>query len=403
MAFFAFLTTLSLLAWVYLVFFRGMFWRTDQTIAAEPAGTTDRHEWPPVRIIVPARNEADVLPETLPSLLEQDYPGKFELVIVDDRSDDGTAEVAGEIAARSGSGERLTVIRGEEVLAGWTGKLWALEQGVRANGTTDPELLLFTDADISHPANSLRLLAAKLAESDLDLVSVMVQLRVRTFWEKLLIPAFVYFFGKLYPFRWVNDHTRKTAGAAGGCVLLRTDALERAGGLQRISGEIIDDCALARAIKDDGREEGGRLWLGLSREHRSLRAYDSLASIWDMVARTAFTQLRHSCLLLAGTVLGMLLLYAVPPLAALTGLAATTCGTSGASGVIAMTLGLLGWALMSMSYRPMLAWYGVPRWLAPLLPVSASLYTLMTIDSAWRTWRGRGGAWKGRTYASPSA
>jgi len=400
MAILASIAGLSLLSWIYLVFFRGMFWRTDQTVEAGPAGVTQLAERPSVRIVIPARNEADILPETLPSLLGQDYPGEFEIVIVDDRSEDGTAEVARDIADQTGHGDRLTVISGEEVPAGWTGKLWALEQGIREQGVADPELLLFTDADISHPANSLPQLVAKLAEEDLDLVSVMVQLRVRTFWEKLLIPAFVYFFGKLYPFRWVNDRTSKAAGAAGGCVLLRKEVLTRAGGLPRISAEIIDDCALARIVKYGGREGGGRLWLGLSRRHRSLRAYDSLTSIWDMVARTAFTQLRHSSLLLAATVLGMLLLYAVPPLSALAGLLAATCAMGGSTGAVVIALGLLGWGLMSMSYLPMLAWYGTPPWLAPLLPISASLYTLMTVGSAWLTWRGRGGAWKGRTYGA---
>lgn len=388
----------SLLAWAYLVAGRGRFWLTDQRLPLAP-GDVEGLAWPAVSVIVPARNEAEVLPRTLPTLLRQDYPGPFHLFLVDDASEDATADMARWVARDVGASQRLTVVAGEPLPSGWTGKLWALEQGVRASAGGAAPFLLLTDADIAHPPGGLRALVLKAEAEDLDLVSLMAHLRAETLWERLLIPAFVYFFAKLYPFRWVSDPRRATAAAAGGCVLLRRAALERAGGLEPISSAIIDDCALARLIKERGRPGGGRLWLGLSREVRSLRAYGGLAGIWGMVARSAFAQLNYSPLLLLGTVVGMLLVYLVPPLAALAGLIALGLGLPTAPSGWLAAAGLAAWAAMAGSYLPMLRWYGLSPLLAPLLPLTAALYTLMTADSALRSWRGRGGAWKGRTYA----
>ncbi len=396
----------SLVVWAYLAFGRGWFWRTAHRLPEVPPSPPEGFRWPPVAGIIPARNEAQALPHTLPTVLGQDYPGAFRVFLVDDRSEDGTAAVARQAASGVGASERLTVVAGGPLPSGWAGKVWALQQGYLAlrqaqeavHGPDMPEFLLLTDADIAHSPGSLRSLVLKAVLEGLDLVSLMARLRAKSFWERLLIPAFVYYFAKLYPFGWANDPRRRTAAAAGGCVLLRREALERAGGFQPIASAIIDDCALARLIKTAGRPQGGRTWLGLTHTVNSLRAYDSLAHIWDMVARTAFVQLRYSAALLLATVVGMVLVYLVPPVAALGGLA--MAGTGG--GALAWGLagaGMAAWALMAGTYLPMLRWYSLPAWLALLMPLTALLYTLMTVDSALRYWRGKGGAWKGRAYA----
>lgn len=395
----------SLVAWMYLTFGRGWFWRTTHRLPEVPPAPPEGFRWPPVVAIIPARNEAQVLPHALPTVLGQDYPGAFRIFLVDDRSEDGTAEVARQAAREAGAAERLTVVAGGPLPSGWAGKVWALQQGYlalrqaheAAHGPDMPEFLLLTDADIAHAPGSLRSLVLKAALEGLDLVSLMARLRAKSFWERLLIPAFVYYFAKLYPFGWANDPRRRTAAAAGGCVLLRREALEQAGGFEPIAGAIIDDCALARLIKRAGRPQGGRTWLGLAHAVSSLRAYDSLGHVWDMVARTAFVQLRYSAALLVATVAGMALVYLAPPVAALGGL--TMAGTGG--GALAWWLagtGAAAWTLMAATYLPMLRWYGLPVWLALLMPVTATLYTLMTVDSALRHWRGKGGVWKGRAY-----
>ena len=414
----ALVSSASLLAWAWLVGARGVFWRTDQRLSLRPP-EKDRlpatevpgfdtsaeaqepvpgecFDWPAVSVVVPARNEADVLPRTLPTLLRQDYPGAFHVFLVDDHSEDGTAEVARQTAATTGAAERLTVISAQPLAQGWTGKLWALQQGVHASEITGSEFLLLTDADIAHSPDSLRALALKARTGRLDLVSLMARLRVETLWERLLIPAFVYFFAKLYPSRWASD-PRKSTAAAGGCILVSRDALEHAGGLEPIAGALIDDCAPAGRIKRHGGPAGGRIWLGLTQMVRSLRDYKSLAPIWNMVARTAFAQLNFSLLLLLGTVAGMLFVYLVPPLSALGGLAALFLSQEAVAMWLAAT-GLAAWTLMAVSYTPMLRWHNTSRLFAPLLPVTATLYTLMTVESALRWWRGKGGAWKGRTY-----
>jgi hopene-associated glycosyltransferase HpnB len=307
--------------------------------------------------------------------------------LVDDRSTDGTAEAA---RAAAGGDGRLTIIQAPPLEPGWTGKLSAVNAGLGHALRAHPEarFVLLTDADILHERSALRRLVAKAEAERRDLVSLMVKLHCEGPWERMLIPAFVFFFQKLYPFPRVNDPSVRMAGAAGGCMLARRTALERIGGLGAIKGELIDDCALARAIKANGS-----IWLGLAEASMSLRSYDGLGGIWRMVARTAFTQLRFSIFLLAGTALGMAVLYAAPPIAAVVGLL-SACWTM-------VALGAAGWLLMAALYRPTQRLYGRPAWESALLPVAALLYLLMTLSSAVAHWRGRGGAWKGRTYAKP--
>ena len=373
----------------------------DQGLDLRCTGIAEGRQWPAVKVVVPARNEAEMLPNTLPLLLNQDYPGTYEVFLVDDRSVDCTGDVARRVAQEADAGYRLTVVSGEPLAQGWIGKLWALEQGVRAGSVTQPEFILFTDADISHPPQCLRALVSKACSEGLDLVSVMARLRAATVWERLLIPAFVFFFAKLYPFQWVNDSSKSTAAAAGGCVLLRREALERAGGLNKVAGELIDDCALADLIKRPGSPEGGRIWLGLTQDVHSLRPYEGLVGIWEMVTRTAFTQLRYSPTILLGTVLGMFMLYGVPVLAVVGGLAAGSLDQRPALAWCLVAGGLLAWILMAGSYLPVLKWSKESSLLGLLLPFTAAVYTLMTIDSARRWWQRKGTGWKGRTYGRP--
>ena len=389
------------MAWAYLILGRGFFWRMDQRLNLENDDTAESSSWPSVAVVVPARDEADMLPSTLPLLVNQDYHGHFEVFLVDDHSTNSTGEVARRVAQEAGAEHRLTVLSGEPLAPGWTGKLWALEQGVRTSSSNQPEFILLTDADISHPPDSLRALVSKARSDRIDLVSLMVRLRTYTLWERMLIPAFVFFFAKLYPFPWVNDPGKSTAAAAGGCVLLRREALERAGGLEQIAGELIDDCALAGLIKDQGRVDGGSTWLGFKRDVQSLRPYEGLGGIWKMVARTAFTQLRYSPILLLATVLGMLLIYAVPVLSVAGGLVAGRIDQHSALAWWLVAAGLLAWILMVGSYLPTLKWCKEsPLW-GFVLPFTALLYTLMTLDSARRWWQGKGPGWKGRSYGRP--
>jgi len=269
-----------------------------------------------------------------------------------------------------------------------------MAQGVAHSEETGSELLLLTDADIAHEPYVLRSLVAKLYSNRLDLVSLMATLQVKSGWDRLLIPAFVYFFSKLYPFRWVNDPQKRKAGAAGGCILVRRDCLQKAGGLSAIAAAIIDDCALGKLIK----HVGGRIWMGMTQDVKSLRPYESLKSIWNMVARTAYDQLRYSPLLLASTVVGMLLIYLMPPVGTVIGAVAVASGQYPIFGAWLFSAGLASWSLMTTSYLPMLKHYRLSPLLSVLLPFSALLYTLMTIASAVRFWRGLGGSWKGRTY-----
>lgn len=382
------LSLLSLAIWIYLIAARGGFWRANERLDGPP---NDLPEWPAVAALVPARNEAEVLRESLTTLLQQDYPGSFHVILIDDHSEDGTAEIARQTAIDLGQESRLTVIRSNPLPPGWAGKVWALSEGLRQAPATAPayEYLLLTDADIAHDAFNLRRLVAKARSEDLDLVSQMVVLVSEGFWARLLIPAFVLFFQKLYPFAWVNDPTNRTAAAAGGCVLLDRRAIERIGGFQGLHDALIDDCTLAALIKRKGREGGGRLWLGLTTAAESLRPYHGLQGIWRMVARSAYTQLRQSPILLAGTVVGMAVIYWIPPIAVLYG------WILGAQPVVA--LGAAAWGLMLLAFLPILLLYNQSILLAPLLPLAGLMYSLMTVDSAIAHWRGRGGAWKGRT------
>lgn len=377
----------SLGIWIPLLCFRGQFWQADQRLEVE---VPDLEEWPSVCAVVPARNEAGLLPATLRSLLLQDYPGPFKVILVDDQSTDGTAQVAQQIAQNLNKNSQLEICSTTPLPPGWSGKLWAVEQGIQQARHPRSEYLLLTDADIEHDPLNLRQLVAKAKQENLDLVSLMVLLRCQSFWEQVLIPAFVFFFQKLYPFRWVNDPNKSTAAAAGGCLLIREAALTQAGGIQVVRQALIDDCALAQAIKSSGQ---GRIWLGLSASTRSLRPYPTLKTIWEMVARTAFTQLNYSPLLLLGTILGMGLIYGVPPIM-------TILGELTGTWPVAIA-GLAGWLLMAGAYLPTLRLYRCSPLLAFGLPAIALLYTLMTLDSALRHWRGQGGAWKGRVYATP--
>lgn len=380
------IAAVTLAAWVWLLLCQGFFWRTDVRLPAR----VEPREWPSVCVVVPARDEAAVLPASLPSLLAQDYPGRAEIFLVDDGSSDGTGELARALARQRG-GLPLTVDAPGEPPAGWTGKLWAVRHGIGLARACEPEYLLLTDADIAHGPDSLRELVAAARTGGFDVVSQMARLRVESPWERLVVPAFVYFFAQLYPFRRIGRRGARTAAAAGGCVLLRTDAAERARIPDAIRHAVIDDVALARAVKG----AGGHVWLGLADRVDSVRPYPRLHDLWRMVSRSAYAQLRHSPLLLAGTVLGLALVYLVPPLALLGGLAA-------GSGTTAV-FGGLAWLVMTGTYVPMLRYHGQPLWLAPLLPFTAFVYLLMTVDSAVQHYRGRGAAWKGRTYARPDA
>ncbi len=373
---------LSLVVWLALLFLRGGFWRADQRLEA---GEPQRPSWPGVVAVIAARNEAATIGKAVASLLGQDYRGPFSVIVVDDNSTDGTAG-----AARGAGDDRLSVIAGAPLEPGWTGKLWAVHQGLAAadGDAPDAAYVLLTDADIAHDRGAVRRLVAKAEAENLDLVSLMVRLRCETAWERLLIPAFVFFFQKLYPFAWVNDARRRQAAAAGGCMLVRREALARAGGVRPIRDRIIDDCALAARIK-----QGGAIWLGLAERSRSLRAYGRLRDVWGMVARTAFTQLEYSIPALAGTVAGMVLIYLTPAVAALAG-AMTGDQTE-------FYAGLAAWLLMGIAYEPTLRLYAQPPWLVLVLPLAALMFILMTIDSARRHWQGAGGVWKGRSYGRP--
>ena len=384
---FSALAAISLAVWLYLLLGRNGFWRARPLIEdwAPPAPSA----WPTVVAVVPARNEAAHVEEAVGSILAQDYPGELAVVLVDDHSDDQTAAIGRRLAAART--RPLDVVAARALPPGWSGKLWAMAEGLRHSAEAWPRAtyVLLTDADITHPPDNLARLVAKAEAERLDLVSLMVRLHCASFWERLLIPPFVFFFQKLYPFAAVNDPARSTAAAAGGCMLARRRALEEAGGIEAIRHELIDDMALARAIKR--RPGGGRIWLGLTETTTSLRRYDRLAGIWAMVARSADTQLCHSLARLAGTLVGMGVVYLVPPLGVLAGI------VQGDRWLAA--LGLAGWAAMAIAYRPTAKLYrlGAP-WLLSL-PLAAALYAAMTVDSAIQHRRGAGGRWKGRVFS----
>ncbi|MBV8978912.1 MAG: glycosyltransferase [Alphaproteobacteria bacterium] len=360
---------LALAAWLYLLFGRGFFWlarERDDKDCPLPAA------WPSVVAVVPARDEADVIARSVGSLMAQDYRGAFRVIVVDDQSSDGTADAARALGC--------AVLCGSSRPPGWTGKLWAVSQGVAAAGPV--EYLWLTDADIDHAPDNLSKLVARAEAGRLVLTSLMAKLYCKSGAEKLLIPAFVFFFDMLFPFGWVNDPRHATAAAAGGCMLVKRSALESAGGIDAIRGEIIDDCALGRALKRQGP-----IWLGLTDRAVSLRRYEGIVEIRRMVARSAYAQLSYSPLLLAGTVLGMALLYAAPPLVA-----------TFARGPVEF-MGLATWLMMALAFLPMLRFYRLSPLRGLALPVIGALYGLFTLDSAVQHWRGRGGMWKGRAQA----
>ncbi|AOJ82924.1 hypothetical protein WS86_19520 [Burkholderia savannae] len=383
------LSCLSLVIWLVLLFGRGGFWRARpaRRLPPDARGAAAGAGWPAVAAVVPARNEADVIGEAVKSLVGQDYDGAFHLIVVDDHSTDGTADAARAAAAAAGRADRLTVLTAQPLPAGWSGKVWAQSQGIAAVRSLGlpADYLLLTDADIGHPPDALAQLVTRAQAEQRDLVSLMVRLRCDSFWEKALIPAFVFFFAKLYPFSWVNDPRNKTAGAAGGCMLVRRDALEEAGGIESIRGALIDDCSLAARIKHRGAGHHP-IRLDLAERSVSLRPYDSWRDIWNMIARTAFTQLRYSPVLLLGTLVGMTIIYLMPPVAAL------------AYGARAWPA-WLAWASMCTAYAPMLSYYRRSPWWAPALPLVALFYVGATFASAVRYWRGKGGQWKARVQA----
>jgi len=376
------LTGLSLLVWIILVTSRDGFWKTDQRLP-DVGDFFQTHPAPPIVVVIPARNEAEMLPQSLRSLLKQTYPGKFSIVIVDDHSSDNTFQVARDLSQDTDMD--VVLVRGETLPEGWTGKLWALEQGLRVAATLKPEYVLLTDADIFHCSTSLTTLVHQAIAQHCDLVSLMVRLRTKSFWERALIPAFVFFFAKLYPFRAVNNPNRSIGAAAGGCSLIRWAALEKIGGLASIRGALIDDCTLGQALK-----RNGNIWLGLTTDTLSLRPYDSLASIWAMVSRSAYAQLNYSPLLLVGTVFGMAVVYGMP----IVGLGFGWMQRD--AWVFAMAL--LSYGLMTWAYLPIVRFYQQPSWMSLGLPGVAVLYLLMTLDSARQSMQGKGGAWKGRVY-----
>ena len=386
--------TLAAVAWIYLLAGHGGYWRTTEWL---PRAAAEPDAWPDVVAVVPARNEAEMLPVTLPALLGQDYPGPLTVIVVDDGSSDGTSEVAARIAGSLPGSRALRVIPGAPPPEGerWAGKVWAMAQGLRAAGSSD--YVVFTDADIAWEAHQLRRLVAAAEGDDRDLVSQMALLRATSGWERVVVPAFVYFFAQLYPFRRVNAPGSRTAAAAGGCMLIRRETLDKAGGVTPIRGALIDDVAMGRLIKS----QRGRTWLGVTRQVVSVRPYPGLASLWQMVARSAYTQLLYSPLVLAGTLAGLLFLYLLPPAGAVTGLVALLAGggPAGPAGPAALAAGagLAGWALMSLSYLPLLRLYRLSPLRAPGLPLIALLYAAMTADSARRYYAGRGAEWRGRT------
>lgn len=370
---------IPLALWIYLFLARGNFWQLhEDDVVPKPFGS-----WPRVVAVVPARNEAETIARTVSSLVKQDYPGKFHIIIVDDHSEDGTAMLARNAAEVSGAAGRVAIHEAADLPPGWTGKLWALNEGVQVATNDSPEFFWFTDADIEHAPDTLRRLVFRVEKESLALASLMVLLQAKTFPERLLIPPFLYFFLMLYPPRWIADPKARTAGAAGGCILLRRSALERIGGYAAIRGEVIDDCALARTVK----KGGGKIWMGLTRASVSLRSYGTFAEIRDLVARTAFTQLNYSILLLLATLASLFVTFLLPWFSFLSGedpawfLASTAI------------------CLMTVTFGVTVRFYGVAWPLALALPFAAVYYGYATFVSAVRYWLGRGGQWKGRSQA----
>jgi hopene-associated glycosyltransferase HpnB len=369
---------LPLAIWVYLLLGRDNFWqlRERDTNDVPPPPRA----WPSVVAVVPARNEADVIDRSIGSLMAQDYAGDFRVVLVDDQSEDATADLA-----RAVGTERLTVLTGAPRPPGWTGKLWAMKQGADHASAGQPEFLWFTDADIAHAPDTLSSLVARAEDGNKVLVSLMARLSCKTTAEHFLIPAFVFFFDMLYPFGAVNNPARPIAAAAGGCMLTRAKALDAAGGIEIIRSNIIDDCALGRAMKRQGP-----IWLGLTNRAVSLRPYEHLADIRKMVARSAYAQLDYSPLKLLGTMLGLGLVYIAPVMTALF------------AWDFSQMSGWAAWFIMALMFQPMLRFYRLSPFWGPALPLIGAFYAAFTLDSAIQHWSGKGGMWKGRAQAAAS-
>ena len=379
------IATLSLVIWLYLILAHGGFWlgreNDDALLTSEPPA-----QWPRVAAVIPARNEADMIPLSLPTLMAQDYPGDFTIFLIDDQSEDGTASIAQKLGQNS---QRfVTVIPGADRPHGWTGKVWAQHQGIAqaTEGSAPPDYLLLTDADIGYAPNALSQLVRRAQLNNAVLTSLMAKLACESCAERALVPAFIFFFQMLYPFRWINRRTFPIAGAAGGCMLVERTALERAGGIQAIRGALIDDCALAKVMKAQGA-----IWLGLSERVRSLRPYPHVKDIRHMVSRSAYAQLRYSPLLLAGTIGGLALTYLAAPVLAMF------------AGYPANIVAALAWAFMALSFQPTLQRYGRSALWGLALPGIALVYLVFTIDSAYQHGRGRGGMWKGRAQANETS
>ena len=375
----------SIAVWIGLFLFRGGFWRADQTLTDDAARLAD---WPEVIAIIPARDEAESIAAVIDAHQATSYPGSFSIVLVDDQSQDGTAALAR--AAASGGHRALRIIDAPDLEPGWSGKLWAVNAGLQEmeRAHSDARYVLLCDADILFEPEALERLVSKAVSDDRALVSVMARLDSRGFWGHLLIPPFVFFFQKLYPFPLVNDPKSPVGGAAGGCMLVRRDALSNIGGVEGIRGALIDDCAFAVAIK--GTPPIRRTWLGFASGITSLRDNRQIGSIWTMVARTAYTQLHHSPFLLAVSVIGMALTYLAGPFALAVGF------VKGAA--ISAIAGSVAWLLPAIAYRPTLARYPLNALWSLTLPVAAFFYSMMTVTSAINHWRGKGGRWKGRNY-----
>ncbi|NIX78234.1 glycosyltransferase [Microvirga terricola] len=372
---------ITAVVWIYLLTARGDFWRAldfDTSVIESPNNT-----WPSVIAVVPARNEAGVVAHSLRSILVQDYRGSFGVILVDDNSDDGTSEVAQWAAIGVNREDCLSVIRGRHLPKGWTGKLWALNQGVEAASQTEPTYYWFSDADIVYTPDTLRTMVLRADKNNLSAVSLMARLRCQSFAERMLIPAFIFFFQMLYPFRWVNQAGSRTAAAAGGCILVRRAALADIGGLMAIRDALIDDCTLAAHLK----RNTGRIWIGLTHRAESIRAYDRLNDIRRMVARSAYAQLRYSPTLLLCTLVGMVIVYVTPPAVAL------------ASTPPARYVAIFAWTAMALAFVPTLRFYKASWLWSALLPVIALCYAAFTLDSAAQHVAGRGGLWKGRVQA----
>lgn len=373
------IAAVPLAIWLYLFFARGNFWQLHE----EDIESTPLKRWPRVAAIIPARNEAETIVRTVTSVAKQDYPGEFFAIVVDDHSEDATADLARKTVGERNASGRISIHLASELPPGWTGKVWAMNEGVATAKERAPEYFWFVDADIVHAQDTLRRLVLRAENDSLDLASLMVLLQAKSLPERLLIPSFLYFFLMLNPPNWISNPRSSKAGAAGGCILLRRAGLDAIGGMAAIRREVIDDCALARLVK----KRGGKIWLGLTRSSVSLRGYDNFAEIRDLIARVAFTQLRYSFLALVGALVGLFVTYLLPWVLffAFPGEAWLAVDTT--------------IAMMAASFAVTVKFYGLSWPWALTLPIAALFYGYATCVSAVRYWLGRGGQWKGRSQA----